>query len=146
MCQKALQLERSNEMKGLRVNAGKIKIIICGKGLDLLQSSGEFPCPVCHTGVGSNSIFCKGCGCTRNAVGSSSRQRTLITGRVLARNFKTCVRDSLLGIIWRPRMKNMRTGIRIWRVIMVLRNACRTDSYVRIWDTLFTFQAYKTVW
>ena len=30
--------------------------------------------------------------------------------RVLARNFKTCVRDSLLGIIWRPRMKNMRTG------------------------------------
>ena len=33
--------------------------------------------------------------------------------RVLARNFKTCVRDSLLGKIWRPRMKNMRTGIRI---------------------------------
>ena len=32
---------------------------------------------------------------------------------VLARNFKTCVRDSLLGTIWRPRMKNMRTGIRI---------------------------------
>ena len=34
-------------------------------------------------------------------------------GRVLARNFKTCVRDSLLGANWRPRMKNMRTGIRI---------------------------------
>ena len=33
--------------------------------------------------------------------------------RVLARNFKTCVRDSLLGIIWHPRMKNMCTGIRI---------------------------------
>ena len=30
-------------------------------GLDLLQSSGEFPCAVCRTGVGSNSIFCKGC-------------------------------------------------------------------------------------
>ena len=30
--------------------------------------------------------------------------------RVLARNFKTCVRDSLLGANWRPRMKNMRTG------------------------------------
>ena len=29
--------------------------------------------------------------------------------RVLARNFKTCVRDSLLGANWRPRMKNMRT-------------------------------------
>ena len=34
---------------------------ICGTGLELLQSSGEFPCAVCHTGVGSNSIFCNGC-------------------------------------------------------------------------------------
>ena len=67
----------------------------------------------------------------------------LLFDRVLTRNFKTCIRDTLLGIIWRPRMKNMRTDIRIWWVIMVLRNACRTDSYVRIWDTLFTFQAYK---
>ena len=49
------------EEKGLRVNAGKTKIMICGMGLDLLQSSGEFPCAVCRTGVGSNSIFCKGC-------------------------------------------------------------------------------------
>ena len=29
--------------------------------MDLLQSSGEFPCAVCRTGVGSNSIFCKSC-------------------------------------------------------------------------------------
>ena len=49
------------EEKGLRVNAGKIKIMICGTGLDLLQSSGRFPCAVCCTGVGSNSIFCKHC-------------------------------------------------------------------------------------
>ena len=49
------------EEKGLRVNAGKTKIMICGTGLDLLQSSGEFPCTVCCTGVGSNSIFCKCC-------------------------------------------------------------------------------------
>ena len=48
-------------MKGLRVNAGKTKIMICGTGLDLLQSSGEFPCAVCRSGVGSNSIFCSGC-------------------------------------------------------------------------------------
>ena len=27
----------------------------------LLQSSGEYPCAVCHTGVGSNSIYCNGC-------------------------------------------------------------------------------------
>ena len=49
------------EEKGLRVNAGKTKVMICGTGLDLLQSSSEFPCAVCCTGVGSNSIFCKGC-------------------------------------------------------------------------------------
>ena len=37
------------EEKGLRVNAGKTKITICGTGLDLLQSSGEFPSAVCRT-------------------------------------------------------------------------------------------------
>ena len=47
--------------KGLRVNAGKTKVMICGTGLDLLQSSGEYPCAVCHTGVGNNSIYCNGC-------------------------------------------------------------------------------------
>ena len=57
------------EEKGLRVNAGKTKIMICGTGLDLLQSSGEFTCTICCTGVGSNSIFCNNCsGCTKNAV------------------------------------------------------------------------------
>ena len=48
------------EKKGLRVNTGKAKIMICGTGLDLLQSSGEFPGAVCCSGVGSN-IFCNGC-------------------------------------------------------------------------------------
>ena len=49
------------EEKGLRVNAGKTKIMICDTGLDHLQSTGEFPCAVCCTGVCSNSIFCNGC-------------------------------------------------------------------------------------
>ena len=49
------------EEKRLRVNAGKTKIMICGMGLDLLQSSGEFPCTVCRIGECSNSIFCNGC-------------------------------------------------------------------------------------
>ena len=56
-----LTWKEAMEKKGLRVNAGKTKIMICGTGLDLLQSSGEFPCAVCCTGVGSNSIFCKSC-------------------------------------------------------------------------------------
>ena len=50
-----LTWKEAMEKKGLRVNAGKI--MICGTGLDLLQNSGEFPCTVCRTGVGSNSIF-----------------------------------------------------------------------------------------
>ena len=49
------------EKKGLRVNAGKTKIMICSTDLDLLQSSGEFPCAICRTGVGSNRIFCNVC-------------------------------------------------------------------------------------
>ena len=53
--------KKAMEEKGLRVNAGKKKVLICGRGLDLLQSSGEFPRAVCRTGVGSNSIFCNGC-------------------------------------------------------------------------------------
>ena len=36
------------EKKGLRVNAGKTKVMICGTGLDLLQSSGKYPCPVSY--------------------------------------------------------------------------------------------------
>ena len=56
-----LRWKEEMEKKGLRVNAGKTKIMICGTGLDLLQSSGEFPCAVCRTGVDSNSIFCSDC-------------------------------------------------------------------------------------
>ena len=56
-----LTWKEAMEKKGLRVNAGKTKIMICDTGLDRLQSSGEFPCAVCRTGLGSNSIFCNGC-------------------------------------------------------------------------------------
>ena len=50
-----LNWKEAMEEKGLSVNAAKMK------GLDLLQSSGEFPCAVCRTGVNSNNIFCNGC-------------------------------------------------------------------------------------
>ena len=49
------------EKKRLSVNAGKTKVMIYGTGLDLLQSSGEYPCAVSRTGVGNNSIHCNGC-------------------------------------------------------------------------------------
>ena len=37
------------------MNAGKTTIIICATGLDLKQRSGNFPCAICRTGVGSNT-------------------------------------------------------------------------------------------
>ena len=49
-----LILKEAMEKKGIRVNAGKTKVMICGTGLDLLQSSGEHPCAV-------YSIYCNGC-------------------------------------------------------------------------------------
>ena len=56
-----LTWKEAMEKKGQRINAGKTRILICRAGLDLLQSSGEFPCTVCRTGVGSDSIFRSGC-------------------------------------------------------------------------------------
>ena len=56
-----LTWKEAMEEKGLRVDAGKMKTMITGIGLYLLQNLGEFPCAICHTGVGSNSIFCNGC-------------------------------------------------------------------------------------
>ena len=53
--------EKAMEKKGLRVNAGKTKVMICGTGLDLLQISGGYPCAVCRTEVCNNSIRCNGC-------------------------------------------------------------------------------------
>ena len=49
------------EAKGLRVNMKKTKIMISGRNLGTLKDSGRFPCAVCRSGVGSNSIFCNGC-------------------------------------------------------------------------------------
>ena len=37
------------------------KVMICGTSLDLLQSSGEYSCAVCRTGVGTNRPYCNFC-------------------------------------------------------------------------------------
>ena len=49
------------ERKGLRVNMKKTKLMVSGLGLDLLRNSGAFPCAVCRSGVGVNSIQCLQC-------------------------------------------------------------------------------------
>ena len=86
-----LTWKEAMEEKGLRVNAGKTKIMICGTGLDLLQSSGEFPCAVCHTGVGSNSIFCKGC---KHWVHKKCSGH--LSFKTRSRVYSTCVRSAML--------------------------------------------------
>ena len=49
------------EAKGLRVNLPKTKLMISGLGLDVLKDSGKYPCAVCRSGVGANSIECSHC-------------------------------------------------------------------------------------
>ena len=70
-CRRLLIWKKAMENKGLRVNAGKTNVMICDRGLDLLQSSGTYPCAACGTGVGNDSIYCNGSKlwCIRNAVG-----------------------------------------------------------------------------
>ena len=59
---KKLKLWKDNmENKGLRVNMGKAKMMICRKGLDTIKPSGKYPCSVCRRRVGRNSIFCTSC-------------------------------------------------------------------------------------
>ena len=49
------------EKKSLRVNMGKTKILVSGANLDFPKDSVKFQCKVCRSGVGSNSICCRGC-------------------------------------------------------------------------------------
>ena len=56
-----LAWKEAMEKKGLRVNAAKTKVMICGPGLDMLRKSGQYPCAVCFSGVGVSSILCPGC-------------------------------------------------------------------------------------
>ena len=49
------------ETKGLKVNMVKTKLMVFGSNLDVLKKFGKYPCGVCQTGVGRNTIQCRGC-------------------------------------------------------------------------------------
>ena len=51
----------SMESKGLHVNTKKTKFMVSGVALGMLRNSGAFPCAVCRSGVGANSILCSLC-------------------------------------------------------------------------------------
>ena len=60
------------------MNAEKTTFMTCATGLDLLQRSGNFPCAICRTGVGSDTDECTRF--TRSAVGSIVFKRAQTTG------------------------------------------------------------------
>ena len=49
------------EAKGLRVNAGKTKVMQCRVSRFQSEDFGKHPCGVCRKGVVSNSILCVEC-------------------------------------------------------------------------------------
>ena len=51
----------SMEIKDLRVNAGKTKVMRCQVSKGQVEVSGRDLCSVCRKGVGGNSILCMEC-------------------------------------------------------------------------------------
>ena len=49
------------ELRGLRINLSKTKLLVTGKSGRPIES-GNYPCGVCGRGVGRNSIECTTCG------------------------------------------------------------------------------------
>jgi hypothetical protein len=49
------------EVKGLKVNLGKTKVMFTGEGDGAAENLGTWPCGVCCKGVGRNSIQCTTC-------------------------------------------------------------------------------------
>ena len=49
------------EVKDLRVNMRKTKVMRCQSGVRQVKDTGRYPCSVCHKGVGKNSIECSSC-------------------------------------------------------------------------------------
>ena len=62
------------ELRGLKVNIGKTKLLVSGKKNQAPTPSGQYPCAVCNRGVGVNSILCSRCDkwCHKRCTGLSS--------------------------------------------------------------------------
>ena len=57
----ALRWKKGMELKGLRVNIGKTKVMRCQVRIGQAEDSGKYPCGMCREGVGDNSINCVAC-------------------------------------------------------------------------------------
>ena len=59
LMEKLRKWKRGMELKGLRVNIGKTKVMRCQVRIG--QESGKYPCGMCRQGVGDYSIKCVAC-------------------------------------------------------------------------------------
>ena len=53
--------KKGMELKGLRVNISKTKVMRCQVRIGQAEDSGKYPCGVCKQSVGDNSIKCVAC-------------------------------------------------------------------------------------
>ena len=54
--------KQAMEAKGLRVNMGKTKVMVSGKGLGpATKKEGKYPCSICHKGTRNGAIACTSC-------------------------------------------------------------------------------------
>ena len=62
------------EVRGMKVNISKTKLLVSGKKSREPISSGQYPCAVCSRGVGANSVLCVRCNkwCHKRCSGLSS--------------------------------------------------------------------------
>ena len=58
LMEKLRKWKKGMELKGLRVNIGKTKVMRCQVRIGQAEDSGKYPCGVCRQGVGDNSIKC----------------------------------------------------------------------------------------
>ena len=62
------------ELRGLKINIAKTKLLVSGKKNPTPTTSGCYPCAICNRGVGANSILCTNCNkwCHKRCTGLSS--------------------------------------------------------------------------
>ena len=61
LARKSTEWRRSLSAKGMKINTGKTKVMVSAVGAGEEPKSGVFPCGVCGSGVGRNSIKCTKC-------------------------------------------------------------------------------------
>ncbi|XP_048753153.2 uncharacterized protein LOC125664425 [Ostrea edulis] len=116
-CVKRLLIwKEAMERKGLRVNAGKTKIMTRGTGVDLLQDSGSFPCAVCRTAGGCDLATTTR---VKTAWKKFKELLPVLTSRHLScktrgRVYNTCVRSAMLHAseIWALTKPNLHRLLR----------------------------------